>query len=200
MLIVGLTGSIGMGKSETANMFREASVPVFDADAAVHALQAKDGRALQAIEEAFPGVIENGVLNRAKLGSIVFADADARKKLEAIMHPMVADERIAFFKDTEKAGNPFVVLDIPLLYETKGDKGCHKVVVVSAPAEVQRVRVLARPGMTEEKFEQILAKQTPDADKRAKADYIVETDKGLDHARGQVTRIIKDLREQAANA
>lgn len=200
MLIVGLTGSIGMGKSETAKMFVAEGVPVFDADATVHKLQAKGGKALPFIDEVFPGVIENGELNRAKLGAIVFADADAKKKLEAIMHPMVAEERVGFFAAAEDVKAPFVVLDIPLLFETSGDKACHKVVVVSAPADVQRARVLERPGMSAEKFEQILGKQTPDADKRAKADYIVETDKGLAHARAQVKEICAELKELAENA
>ena len=200
MLIVGLTGSIGMGKSETAKMFRAEGVPVFDADATVHTLQAKGGKALPHIEAAFPDVIKEGRLDRAALGVIVFADADAKKKLEAIMHPMVAEERIGFFAAAEAAKAPFVVLDIPLLFETSGDKACHKVVVVSAPADIQRERVLARPGMTVKKFEQILAKQVPDADKRAGADYIIETDKGLDHAREQVKQIIRELGETAQHA
>jgi len=200
MLIVGLTGSIGMGKTETAKMFANLGVPVFDADASVHRLQQEDGKALPLIADAFPGVVEEGVLNRAKLGAIVFADTDARKKLEAIMHPMVAEDRIGFFDVAEKSGAAFVVLDIPLLFETGGDKACHKVVVVSAAADVQRERVLARPGMSAEKFEQILAKQVPDANKRAKADYIVETDKGLDVARVAVANIVEQLKEQAQNA
>jgi len=189
-----------MGKSETAKMFVVAGVPVFDADAAVHRMQAKGGKALPAIDAAFPGVIKDGVLDRGALGKNVFADAAAKKRLEAIMHPMVAEERIGFFEAAEKTKAPFVVLDIPLLFETSGDKACHKVVVVSAPADVQRARVLERPGMNPEKFEQILAKQVPDADKRAKADYIIETNKGLDYARAQVAEIIKDLKEYSQNA
>jgi len=194
MKIIGLTGSIGMGKSETAGMFRDLGVPVFDADAAVHQLQAKDGRALPAIEAAFPGVIEAGVLDRQKLGAIVFADAAAKSRLEAIIHPMVGEERAGFFSNAEKAEAAFVVLDVPLLFETGGNSACDKIVVVSAPAEVQRARVLARSGMSAQKFEQILAKQTPDADKRAGADYIIETDKGFDHARAAVAEIVKDLK------
>ena len=200
MMIVGLTGSIGMGKSETAKMFAAAEIPVFDADATVHKLQAKGGKALPAIEAAVPGVVENGELNRGKLGAIVFADNEAKKTLEAIMHPMVGEERLGFFAAAEEAKAPFVILDIPLLFETNGDKACHRVVVVSAPAEVQRERVLQRPRMTLEKFEQILAKQTTDADKRVAADYIIETDKGLDHARSHVAKIIEDLKETADHA
>lgn len=193
MKIVGLTGSIGMGKSETARMFRECGVMVFDADAVVHGLQAKGGRAIPAIEEAFPGVIQLGVLDRQKLGAVVFSDPDAKKTLEAIMHPMVAEERIKFFAEAEEAGADFVVLDVPLLFETGGNAACDIVIVVSSPAAVQRERVLARPGMTKEKFEQILKKQTPDADKRAGADYIIETDKGLDHAQAAVKQIVNEL-------
>lgn len=195
MKIIGLTGSIGMGKSETAKMFTRLGVPVFDADAEVHKLQVKDGPAIPAIDSAFPGVVEDGVLNRAKLGELVFADPLAKKRLEAIMHPMVADARVAFFEAAEKAGAKFVVLDVPLLFETGGNKACDKVVVVSAPAEVQRERVLARPGMSVEKFENILARQVPDRDKRAGADYIIETDKGLDHAFAQVETIVKELEQ-----
>ena len=193
MKVVGLTGSIGMGKSETARMFREGGVLVFDADAAVHKLQAKYGRAIPGIEAAFPGVVQAGVLDRQKLGSLVFADLEAKKKLEAIMHPMVAEERIEFFAEAEKAGAAFVVLDVPLLFETGGNAACDKVIVVSAPTEVQRTRVLARPGMTEKKFEHIVKRQTPDADKRAGADYVIETDKGLDHARAAVENIVDEL-------
>ncbi len=197
MKIVGLTGSIGMGKSETAGMFRAEGIPVFDADAAVHALQAKGGKALPSIEAAFPGVIEDGILNRGRLGEIVFADSAARQLLEAIIHPMVAEERAAFFKEAEKSGTPFVVLDVPLLFETSGDKACQHVVVVSAPANVQRERVLAREGMTKEKFEHILSQQMPDAEKRAKADFVVDTSQGFKHAREQVRAIIKEIKGSA---
>lgn len=193
MKVVGLTGSIGMGKSETARMFRECDVLVFDADAVVHQLQAKDGRAIPLIEAEFPGVVQAGVLDRQKLGAVVFADPEAKKKLEAIMHPMVAEERIGFFESAEKAGADFVVLDVPLLFEMGGNAACDKVIVVSAPEEVQRARVLARPGMTEEKFEHIVKRQTPDADKRAGADYIIETDKGLDHAKAAVEHVVGEL-------
>jgi len=195
MKIIGLTGSIGMGKSETAKMFTSEGVPVFDADAEVHKLQGAGGEALPLIDAAFPGVIVDGHLDRAKLGAVVFSDADSRKKLEAIMHPMVGKARAEFFKEAEKTQAKFVVIDVPLLFEVGGDKACDKIIVVSAPAAVQRERVLARPGMSVQKFEQILAKQTPDADKRAAADYIIETDKGFDHARARVVEIIEELKE-----
>ncbi len=195
MRVVGLTGSIGMGKSETAKMFSAMGVPVFDADAAVHQLQSKNGPAIPAIEKAFPNVVVDGVLNREKLGKLIFGDRKAKARLEAIIHPMVADARQQFFKQATLDGHAFVVVDVPLLFETGGNTACDKVVVVSAPAAIQRERVLARPRMTEEKFTDILNLQTPDADKRAGADYIIETDKGLDHARDQVAKIVSDLRK-----
>jgi len=200
MITIGLTGSIGMGKSATAQMFRDAGVPVFDSDAVVHGLQVENGDALPLIEASFPGVVKNGVLDRNKLGKIVFADKSAKKTLEKIIHPMVSEKRAAFFEAADKAGAPFVVLDVPLLFETSGDKACHKVVVVSAPEGVQRSRVLKRPGMTIEKFEQILKHQMPDTEKRARANYVVETDKGFAHAREQVDTILNDLKAEAANA
>jgi dephospho-CoA kinase len=193
MITIGLTGSIGMGKSETAKMFARLGVPVFDADAAVHRLQAPGGRAIAQIDAAFPGVIRDGRLDRDALGRIVFADRDARKTLENIMHPLVAEERIDFFNRAEAEGAPLVVLDIPLLFETGMSKAVDKVVVVSAPPEIQRERVMQRPGMTAEKFEHILAQQTPDSDKRAGADYVVDSNFGLDHAFGQVKAIVREL-------
>lgn len=196
MIIVGLTGSIGMGKSETAKMFMAEGVPVFDADATVHELQKKDGKALPFIEKAFPGSVVGGELDRASLGAQVFADPGKKKMLENIMHPMVGDERTAFFEAAEKEDADVVVLDVPLLFETGGDKGCHYSVVVSAPSDIQRERVLARTGMTAEKFEDILKRQMPDADKRKKADYIVETDKGLEHARARVKEILATIRNR----
>lgn len=200
MIIVGLTGSIGMGKSVTAKMFADAGIPVFDSDATVHKLQAKGGKALGPIEDAFPGVVVNGELDRGKLGAIVFADQQAKQKLEAIVHPMVSAERIAFFEAAEKTGANFVVLDVPLLFETSGDKACHKVVVVSAPENVQRERVLARPGMTVDKFEHIVRQQTPDVEKRARADYIIETDSGTKAAEKQVAAIIKEIEREVSHA
>ncbi|MFC3053665.1 dephospho-CoA kinase [Kordiimonas pumila] len=200
MRVVGLTGSIGMGKSETARMFMDAGIPVFDADQIVRGLQEKNGPALPLIEAAFPGSVDKGVLDRGKLGSLVFANPAAKKKLEAIMHPMVGEARASFFEKAAASGAPFVVLDVPLLFETGGNAACDRVIVVSAPADVQRSRVLARPGMTEEKFEHILGLQMPDVEKKARADYIIDTGHGLDHARGQVAEIIQEMKEVSERA
>lgn len=198
MFILGLTGSIGMGKTATARMFAEEGVPVQDADAAVHALY--EGKATPLIEAAFPGTTAGGKVDRVKLGTMVIGKPDAMAKLEKIVHPLVAQERDGFLADAEKAGADIVVLDIPLLYETGSDINCDAVVVVSAPAEVQRARVLARPGMTEERFAAILAKQMPDADKRARADFIVDTSQGFDAARQQVREILAQVRKMRKNA
>lgn len=195
MFILGLTGSIGMGKTATAKMFAEEGVPVQDADAAVHALY--EGKAVPLIEAAFPGTTANGKVDRVKLGTMVIGKPEAMAKLEKIVHPLVAQERDSFLADAEKSGADIVVLDIPLLYETGSDINCDAVVVVSAPAEVQRERVLARPGMTEERFAAILAKQMPDADKRARADFIVDTSRGFDAARQQVREILAQVRKMA---
>lgn len=195
MFILGLTGSIGMGKTATAKMFAEEGVPVQDADAAVHALY--EGKATPLIEAAFPGTTANGKVDRVKLGTMVIGKPDAMAKLEKIVHPLVAQERDDFLANAEKAGADIVVLDIPLLYETGSDINCDAVVVVSAPAEVQRARVLARSGVTEERFAAILAKQMPDADKRARADFIVDTSQGFDAARQQVREILAKVRKMA---
>lgn len=194
MLILGLTGSIGMGKSTTSKMFQDEGVPVYDADAAVHALYATGGAAVGPVEAAFPGVVVNGAIDRAKLSAEVVGNSEALTKLEAIVHPLVGAHRIGFFEQAKAEGHEIVVLDIPLLFETGGEKRVDKVVVVSAPAEVQRARVLARPEMTPEKFEAILARQTPDAEKRARADFIIDTGQGLDHARQQVRDLLTLLR------
>ncbi|WP_422005300.1 dephospho-CoA kinase [Pyruvatibacter mobilis] len=193
MLLVGLTGSIGMGKSETAKMFARLGVPVYDADAAVHAIYEKGGAAVEPLRADFPDAIVDDAVDRARLSKLVLDDKDALKKLEGIVHPLVGQTQLQFLKDAQASGAKIAVLDIPLLYETGGETRVDAVVVVSAPADVQRARVLERPGMTEEKFEQILAKQVPDADKRARADFVVETDKGLEHAFEQVKRITEDL-------
>jgi dephospho-CoA kinase len=185
--VIGLTGSIGMGKSETAKLFAAEGVPVFDADAAIHDLYA--GEAATMIEAAFPGSTKNGAVNRGALSKAVARDPAALQRLEGLMHPLVADRRDAFL---EKAQAPIVLLDIPLLLET-GLK-VDAVVVATAPADVQRQRVLARPGMTEEKFQALLKRQMSDAEKRAQAHYLVFTDKGLDHAREQVKMILADVR------
>lgn len=196
MLLVGLTGSIGMGKSETAKMFAALGVPVYDADAAVHALYAAGGAAVEPIGAAFPGVVRDGAIDREALGKQVLGAPDELKRLEAIIHPLVGLSQLDFLQKAEKSGAHMVVLDIPLLFETGGETRVDVSVVVSAPAALQRERVLARPGMTAEKFEAILAKQTPDAEKRKKADFIVDSSKGLEHARGDVAGIIEALKSR----
>jgi dephospho-CoA kinase len=194
MLILGLTGSIGMGKSTTSAIFQAEGVPVYDSDAAVHALYAAGGAAVGPVEEAFPGVVVKGAIARAKLSAAVVGNSEALTMLEAIVHPLVGAHRIGFFETATAEGHEIVVLDIPLLFETGGEKKVDKVVVVSAPADVQRTRVLARPEMTPEKFEAILARQTPDAEKRARADFVIDTSQGLDHARDQVRDLLTLLR------
>jgi dephospho-CoA kinase len=191
MKIVGLTGSIGMGKSTVAAMFRDGGVPVFDADAVVHQLQGPDGRLISVIEAAFPGTTGVSGVDRVKLGGMVFGNDDALRQLEAIVHPAVAEERAVFLASNASA--PMVTFDIPLLFEKGGDARMDAVVVVSAPAEVQRARVLARPGMTLEKFEQILARQTPDAEKRERADFVIETGTSIDVTRARVDEVIACL-------
>ncbi|TGV08147.1 dephospho-CoA kinase [Mesorhizobium sp. M8A.F.Ca.ET.173.01.1.1] len=192
MIVLGLTGSIGMGKSTTAKMFTEAGVPVHDSDETVHRLYA--GKAAPLVEAAFPGTTADGSVDRAKLGARVLGDAAALKKLEAIIHPLVRADADAFLAKHRNAGESIAVLDIPLLFETGGRGRVDKVVVVTAPAEVQRQRVLARPGMSEEKLASILAKQVPDAEKRRLADFVIDTGNGLDAARAAVAAIIAELR------
>ena len=191
MIVLGLTGSIGMGKSTTAKMFMDAGVPVHDSDEAVHRLYA--GEAAPLIEAAFPGTVKDGVVDRTELSRHVLGDATALKKLEAIIHPLVRADANAFLDRSRSAGAPIAVLDIPLLFETNVRGRVDKVVVVTASAEVQRERVLARPGMTVQKFEAILDKQVADAEKRKLADYIVDTGNGLDAARKAVRAILDDL-------
>ena len=191
MFILGLTGSLGMGKSATAKMFAEEGVPVHDADATVHKLY--DGAAVAPIEAAFPGTTANGKVDRAKLGQRVLGDKAALKRLEEIVHPLVREDEKAFLTQAKRDGAKVVVLDIPLLFETGGDERCDAVVVVSAPAETQRARVFERPGMSVEKFEALLAKQMPDSGKRARADFVVDTSQGFDHARAQVRDILKSI-------
>ncbi|MEE4451952.1 dephospho-CoA kinase [Novosphingobium resinovorum] len=191
MKILGLTGSIGMGKSTVAQMLRDLDVPVFDADAAVHQLQGPNGALVPLIEAAFPGTTDASGVVRPLLGAVVFQDKDKLAVLERIVHPAVAAMRGDFLRDNAEA--PLVVFDIPLLYEKTGDKGLDAVAVVSAPAAEQRRRVLARPGMTSEKFEQILALQVPDAEKRARADHVIDTGTSLEATRKQVAGIVKAL-------
>ena len=188
MFILGLTGSLGMGKSATAKMFAEEGVPVHDADAAVHRLY--DGEATAAIEAAFPGTTGNGKVDREKLGKRVLGDDLAIKRLEHIVHPLVRQAEERFLAEAERMGAKVAVLDIPLLYETGGDKRCDAVVVVSAPADQQRQRAFERPGMTEQKLAAILAKQTPDAEKRRRADFVVDTSQGYEAARARVRDIL----------
>ncbi len=194
MLLIGLTGSIGMGKSETAKMFRELGVPVYDADAAVHKLYEKGGKAVKPLGAAFPSAIVDGAVDRKLLSRAVLGLPDEMKKLEAIVHPLVGEAQMDFLRENMAAGQGMVVLDIPLLYETGGETRVDVVVVVSAPYDIQKTRVLARPDMDEAKFAAIHAKQVPDAEKRERADFVVESDKGLDHARAQVAAIVEALK------
>ena len=177
-----------MGKSATAKMFAEAGVPIHDADAVVHELYA--GEAVPLIEAAFPGSTVDGKVDRQKLAAIVINDKAALKRLEAIVHPLVGAARSKFLSDAETNDAPIVLLDIPLLFEIGGEARCNALVVVSAPAEVQHARAMQRPGMTEEKFMALVAKQVPDAEKRRRADFIVDTSQGFDHARAQVGDIL----------
>jgi len=191
MRILGLTGSIGMGKSTTAKLFAEAGVPVYDADAAVHQLY--EGEAAPAIEAAFPGTTVNGKVDRPKLSARVVHDPAAIKQLEQIVHPMLGASRTKFFADAEAANAPVVVLDIPLLFETGGEKRMDAVVVVSTSPELQRERVLARGTMDEAKLDAIIAKQMPDAEKRKRADFVVDTSHGLEPVRAQITHILAEV-------
>ena len=188
MLILGLTGSIGMGKSTTAKLFEEAGVPVYDADATVHKLY--EGEAVPAIEAAFPGTTADGKVDRAKLSARVVHDPAAMKQLEQIVHPMLGASRKKFFDDAEAAGTPVVVLDVPLLFETNGEERVDAVVVVTTSPEKQRERVLARGTMDDEKIDNILARQLPDAEKRERADFVVDTSHGLDPVREQINDIL----------
>ncbi|HEX2794436.1 MAG TPA: dephospho-CoA kinase [Croceicoccus sp.] len=190
--ILGLTGSIGMGKSTVAGMLRDLGVPVFDADAEVHRMQGPGGELLPPIEAAFPGSTGPEGVRRAELGALVFADPAALARLEAIVHPAVAAERFDFMNTNWHA--PIVVFDIPLLYERTGSAGLDAVAVVSAPADEQRRRVLARPGMTEAKFKDILSRQMPDAEKRRRADHVVDTGGSLEETRRQVSELVARLR------
>jgi dephospho-CoA kinase len=194
MVIVGLTGSIGMGKSTAATMLRRMGVPVYDADAAVHALQAKNGPALPAIEAAFPGVVKAGVLDRQALGARVFGNKAALRKLEAIVHPMVGERQKAFLKRASRRRAPLVVLDIPLLFEGLGERRVDATLVVSAPRFLQRRRVMARPGMTADKLDGILRQQVPDALKRRKATIVIPTGLGLAPTRAALERAVATLK------
>jgi dephospho-CoA kinase len=188
MILLGLTGSVGMGKSTTAQMFAEEGVPVFDADAAVHRLYA--GEAVPLIEREFPGSTANGTVDREKLSAQVVGKPEALARLERLIHPLVGKDRANFMENAERDGAKAVLLDIPLLFETGDPSKFHAVIVVSAPADVQRQRVLARPGMTAAKFEAILKRQTPDSEKRPRADFVIDTGKGFEEARRQVREVL----------
>jgi len=192
LIVLGLTGSIGMGKSTTAEMFRARGVPVFDADATVHALYA--GPLAAVVEAAFPGTTVDGAVDRAVLGRRVLGDAEALRRLEAIVHPAVRAAERAFLEDARAAGAAVAVLDIPLLYETGREADVDRVLVVGAAPEIQRARVLARPGMTVEKFEAILARQLPDAEKRRRADHVIDTGAGIAAAEVAVDALLAELR------
>ncbi len=187
-VVLGLTGSIGMGKSTTAQIFRDLGVPVYDADAEVHALYA--GAAIEPIRKLYPDVIVNGVVDRARLAKQVVGNLDELMRLEQLIHPLVRERQTDFLERARLQGHPLVVLDVPLLFETHGQANCDAVLVVTAPADVQRKRVLARPGMTDEKLRAILARQMPDAEKRARADFVVDTGRGLDVARVAIAAIV----------
>ena len=191
MIVLGLTGSIGMGKSTTAKLFAEAAVPVHDSDEAVHRLYA--GPAAPLVEAEFPGMVVEGVVDRAALAKRVVGDAKAIRRLEAIVHPLVRADADAFLARHRAAGAPLVVLDIPLLFETNGTGRVDKIAVVSAPADIQRERVLSRPGMTPEKFQAIIERQTPDEEKRRRADFVIDSSRGIEAAREQVHAIIGEL-------
>jgi len=187
--VLCLTGSLGMGKSKTAQFFAEEGVPVHDSDATVHALY--EGKAVPLIEQAFPGVTAAGKVDRGKLAAMVVGNEAAIARLEAIVHPLVSAAREKFLAQAQAEGAPVVVLDIPLLFESSAQHDCDAVVVVSAPPEVQRRRAMERPGMTEEKFAALVARQMPDAEKRGHADFIVDTSQSFDHARAQVRDILR---------
>jgi dephospho-CoA kinase len=189
VVVIGLTGSIGMGKSTTAGFFADAGVPVYDADSAVHRLYA--GEAAPLVEAAFPGVSNSEGIDRGELARRVVGDAEAMKRLEAIIHPLVRREEERFLAEAQHAAVPVVVLDIPLLFEAGAAHRVDAIVVVTAPAEMQRERALSRPGMTEDKFQALLAKQMPDAEKRRRADFVVDTSQGFDSARRQVRAILQ---------
>ncbi len=200
MYLIGLTGSIGMGKTQTAALFEEEGVPRYDADAAVHALYEIGGAAVEPVGEMFPGAVREGGVDRAALGQIVLKDAAKLAALEKIVHPLVGATQVDFLNEQISAGESHVLLDIPLLFETGGHEFVDCVVVISAPADIQRARVLARPGMTEEKFDDILAKQVPDFDKRAAADFIVDSSVSVADAHRQGKEILAALRDREGTA
>jgi dephospho-CoA kinase len=197
MIVLGLTGSIGMGKSTTAQMFADAGALVWNADEAVHALYAKGGAAVGPVGAAFPGVVVEGAIDRARLAEALGRDDQAFRRLEQIVHPLVARDRTDDLVEAERRGVKLAVLDIPLLFETGGDAAVDGVVVVTADADIQAARVLARPGMTRDRFDAILERQTPDAEKRRRADFIVDTGHGLEAARARVAEIVGTVLDTA---
>jgi dephospho-CoA kinase len=197
MITIGLTGSVGMGKSTTAAMFAEEGAPVYDADAEVRRLQEPGGAAVEAIDAAFPGVVKDGVIDRTALGTIVFNDPEALSRLNGIIYPMLGAGRLAFFDKAERDGVDAVVLDIPKLFETGGEARMDVVVVVTAPEHIQRERVLARPGYDAARLDAILANQMHDVEKRARAHFVIDTGQGLENARKQVRTVMATLRSGA---
>lgn len=195
MILLGLTGSIGMGKSTTAAMFREAGVPVYDADAEVHASYARGGACVEPLEAAFPGVVKDGAVDREALRRAVLGRPEEMMRLNAVVHPIIGARRSSFFDDARASRADLVVLDIPLLFEGGGERGMDAVAVVTASPEIQRARVLQREGMSPERFEAILAHQMPDAEKRARADFVIDTGQGLEPVRRQVAEIIAIMRD-----
>ncbi len=193
MIVVGLTGSIGMGKSTTLAVFADLGAPIWDADAAVHRLYAPGGAGVEPVRALAPDAAGPDGIDRTRLRAAILAEPALLKRIEAAIHPLVAADRDAFLAEARAGGAPLAVCDIPLLFETQADAWLDQVVVVSAPAEIQRARVLGRPGMTAEAFDAILARQTPDAEKRARADYVVDTGGSKDHARAQVATILAEL-------
>ena len=197
MIVIGLTGSIGMGKSTTMKMFAEAGIPVWDADTTVHRLYGPDGPGTAAVEEIAPEAVTVSGVDRTKLREAILRESSLLKKIEQAIHPLVGADRSAFLAAARAAGCKLVLCDIPLLFETGGEKSVDKIVVVTAEPDVQRARVLKRPGMTEEAFEAILAKQVPDSEKRDRADFVIDTGKGMEHARARVAEIIAELTGEA---
>ncbi|SDM18433.1 dephospho-CoA kinase [Maricaulis salignorans] len=197
MKIIGLTGSIGMGKSATAALMAEAGIPVFDSDASVHALYAKGGKAVGPVGEMFPGVVVDGAIDRSRLSAALHEDPSGFARLEAIVHPLVLEQREAFLHEAHERGADLVVFDIPLLFETGAHEDVDHVLVVYAPEAERRARVLQRPGMTDAKLDAIIARQLDDSSKLARADYRVETSGGLEDARRQLEQILSSIREQA---
>ena len=199
MYIIGLTGSIGMGKTTAANAFRHFGVPVYDADAAVHQLTGPGGKAVAAVDEAFPGVVKNNAVDRQLLGPKVFDDKAALKKLEDILHPLVRQIQLEFLRQAAKRHEKLAVLDVPLLFEVGSDQLCDAIAVVTAPAYLQRIRVLSRPGMTEERLAQVLASQMPDAEKRKLADFLILTSLGKNFSLLCIRNIIEICKKRAGH-